>query len=39
MAILEHDILISEDLRRVPWEELENRLTRLREALDRQEPG
>lgn len=39
MAILEHDILISEDLRRVPREELENRLTRLREALDRQEPG
>ena len=39
MTILEHDILISEDLRRVPREELENRLARLREALSRQDPA
>lgn len=39
MTILEHDILISEDLRRVPREELENRLERLRETLAQQDPG
>ena len=39
MTILEHDILISEDLRRVPREELENRLERLRETLTQQDPG
>ena len=38
MTILEHDSFVSDDLRRVPREELENRLGRLREALTRQDP-
>lgn len=38
MAFLEHEILVSEDLRRVPKEELQNRLARLRSALTAQDP-
>lgn len=39
MAFLEHDILVSEDLRRVPQEELQGRLERLRAALTAQDPS
>lgn len=38
MAFLEHDILVSEDLRRVPQEELQGRLERLRAALSEIDP-
>jgi Xaa-Pro dipeptidase len=39
MAILEHDVFMSDTLRRVPLTELQNRLLHFRQAMDEMDPA
>ena len=39
MTILEHEIMMTEQLRRVPADELQARLNKFRAVMDREFPG